>query len=126
MSFYLFDFSRDAGGEKKHFAVPWPTLEPATLHESAADDVFVCRVVSFVRSAALLHACPHGLPDDVYVLHVGKYSELMSWLTQATPLPDGDGDGVDEGTLCRPRDQRHTETVVDSPDARAGVSVSSV
>ena len=27
----------------------------------------------------------------------------------------------DEGALCRPRDQRHTETVVDSPDARAGV-----
>ena len=88
MSFYLFGFSHDAGGEKKHFAVLWPTPEPATLHESAADDVFVCRVVSFVRSAALLHACPHGLPDDVYVLHVGKYSELMSWLTQATPLPE--------------------------------------
>ena len=94
MSFYLFDFSRDAGGEKKHFAVLWPALEPATLHESAADDVFACRaVVSSVKSAALLHACPHGLPDGVYVLCAGEYSELMSWSSQATPLPDGDGDG---------------------------------
>ena len=93
MSFYLFDFSRDACGEKKHFAVLWPALEPATLHESAADDVFVCRAVSSARSAELLHACPHGLPDGVSVLHAGEYSELMFWLSQATPLPDGDGDG---------------------------------
>ena len=63
------------------------------LHESAADDVFACRAVSSVRSAVLLHACPHGLPDGAYVLCAGEYSGLMSWLTQATPLPDGDDDG---------------------------------
>ena len=93
MSFYLFDFFHDAGGEKKHFAVLWPALEPATLRESAAGDVFACRAVSSVRSAVLLHACPHGLPDGVYVLCAGEYSELMSWSSQATPLPDGDDDG---------------------------------
>ena len=93
MSFYLFGFSHDAGGEKKHFAVLWPTPEPATLHESAADDVFARRAGSSVKSAALLHACPHGLPDGVYVLYAGEYSELMSWSSQATPLPDGDDDG---------------------------------